>query len=48
MTFQYLFDSFIKEVSSINITLEYLVSETIGKRFFKKKALFNFFNRFKI
>lgn len=44
-TFKYLFDSIIKEVSSTNIILEYLLLNTIGKRLDKKKILFNYLDR---
>ena len=42
-TLLYLFDSFIKKVGSINITLEQLSLKAIGKKLNKKKALFSFF-----
>ena len=45
MAFWYLFDFIIKEVSSINIVLRYLLLKIISKGLDKKKALFNYFNK---
>ena len=41
----YLFDLTIREVGSINITLEHLLLEAIGKIFGKKKTQFNCFDQ---
>ena len=46
ITFLYLFDFIIKKINSINNILEHLLFEIIGKKFNKKKALFNCFNKF--
>ena len=46
MAFGYLFNSTIRKISSINIILGYLLLKVIKKRLDKKKALFDYFNRF--
>ena len=47
-TSYYLFNSITKKVGNINITLRNSLLKIIGKRFDKKKALFNCFDKSEI
>ena len=47
-TLWYLFDVIIKKTGSTNIILGHLLLEIINKRLGKKKAQFNYFNKFYI